>query len=140
MNYEWRWMKSLWENLGTLHTNYYGAVMPRTRQDSNAEWTFAEWTSLNGPPRTHSANLPIVGRIGKVCRKNRGPRNNRAFSSGLACNLSSPPCSVSGTSWEHSVNYPCSPPSARPHQMPDFYKFLPQLQIHTAYSKQQLLN
>jgi hypothetical protein len=26
------------------HTNYYGGVTPRPRQDSNAEWTFAEWT------------------------------------------------------------------------------------------------
>jgi hypothetical protein len=25
------------------------------RQDSNAEWTFAEWTFLNGHARRHSA-------------------------------------------------------------------------------------
>ncbi len=50
-------MESLWKNLGILHTNYYCAVMPRTRQDPNAEWTFAEWTAANGPLPTHSASI-----------------------------------------------------------------------------------
>jgi hypothetical protein len=45
---------NVWDGAGIGHTNYYGGVMPRPRQDSNAEWTFAEWTFLNGPAPRHS--------------------------------------------------------------------------------------
>jgi hypothetical protein len=38
----------VWDRAGIGHTGYYGGVTPRPRQDSNAEWTFAEWTC----PRT----------------------------------------------------------------------------------------
>ncbi|ERF75827.1 hypothetical protein EPUS_01657 [Endocarpon pusillum Z07020] len=41
---------------GMLHTNYYCYVTPRPQPNPNAEWTFAEWTFLNGPVRRHSGN------------------------------------------------------------------------------------
>jgi hypothetical protein len=48
---------------GMLHTNYYCYVTPRPQRIPNAEWTFAEWTFLNGPFRRHSAESGPPGEL-----------------------------------------------------------------------------